>query len=152
MKYLPWLLLLQLMAGARNTMGSANELATTAELLAVRFNIGEPDTRPFDIADYRATALQLEGTAKEFRHMIASLNELVASPLIAKQFARSRSPGRIRRGPGTRNTVWLIAGSAVVAFCAMLAALLAYRVLVGRRLPEKTESTLPFDREEAICP
>ena len=127
--------LLQVMVEARDTMATANELAGTVEVLATRFDIGGPareGAKPFDISDYQGAAQQLAQTANEFKSVIETLNELLASPLVAEQLPHVAAAAEVEGTRVLRNTVLLVAGSVVASFCAMLAALLAYRVLAAR--------------------
>ena len=134
--------LVQVMAGARDTMATANELAGTMEALATRFNVGGPspeDAEPFDLAKYEGAALQLAHTANEFTSMIETLDELLGSelvaeglPSVAERFPAVAAAAEAEGNRVLRNTVLFVAGSVVASFFVMLAALLVYRVLAAR--------------------
>ena len=121
---------LRVMAEARLTMATATELAGTMELLATRFDVGGAE--PFDIAVYEGTAAQLAATASEFTRMIDMMNELLASPLVAEQLPRVAATAEAEGNRALRQVVWLASGAVLGTFCAMLAALLVYRILVTR--------------------
>ena len=126
---------LRVMAEARSTLAAANELAGTMDLLATRFDLGGPaaaDAEPFDIAVYEGTAVQIAATAAEFTRTIDTMNEFLASPIVAEQLPYVAAVAEAEGNRALRQVVWLIAGSVLATFCAMLAALLVYRILVTR--------------------
>ena len=104
-------------------------------ILATRFDIGGPaaaDAEPFDIAVYEGTAAQLATTASEFTRMIDTVNELLTSPLVAEQLPHVAVAAEAEGNRALRQLVWLVSGAVLATFCAMLAALLVYRILVAR--------------------
>jgi len=127
--------LVAVMSEARATMAAATELATAMEVLAGRFNVGVPkpeNAKPFEIAEYEGAASQFGTTAAEFRGMIESLNELLAVSLLAEQLPHVAAAAETEAARVLRNSLWLIAGTTLVTFCGMLAALLVYRKLAAR--------------------
>ncbi len=130
--------LVAVMSEARATMAAATELAAAMEVLAGRFKVGEPKPegakpgKPFEIAEYEGAASQFGATASEFRSMIESLNELLAASLLGEQLPDVAAAAEAEGARVLRNSVWLVAGTTLVTFCAMLAALLVYRVLAAR--------------------
>jgi len=67
--------------------------------------------------------------------MIESLNELLAAPLLAEELPGVAAAAKAEGAEVLRSSIWLVAGTTLVTFCAMLAALLVYRVLVARITP-----------------
>jgi hypothetical protein len=126
------------MSEARETMLAATQLATAMEVLAARFNVGAPKPegaepgKPFEIAEYEGAASQFGATAAEFRGMIESLNELLEASLLAEQLPAVAAAAEAEGDRVLRETIWLIAGTTLATFCAMLVALLVYRILVRR--------------------
>jgi hypothetical protein len=126
------------MSEARETLLAATQLANAMEVLAARFNVGAPKPegaepgKPFDIAEYEGAASEFANTAGEFRGLIESLNELLEASLLAEQLPAVAAAAEAEGERVLRENVWMIAGTTFATFCAMLAALLVYRILVNR--------------------
>ena len=106
-----------------------------SQLDAVSFDVGGPlasGERPFDITDYEATAAQVTTMTQELTTLVASLNQLLASPNVqdglplAVDSAQDRSEEFVR---------YLVLLGIVLIFSSItgtVAALLGYRYLAAR--------------------
>jgi hypothetical protein len=64
--------------------------------------------------------------------LIESLTELLAASLLAEELPAVAAAAEAQGERVLRENVWMVAGTTLATFCAMLVALLAYRILVKR--------------------
>jgi hypothetical protein len=135
-----------LIAESRETLATANALATTVDGLAVRLNLDappDPDAEPMDIpalfdvagnftAELGGVAGNFSETAIELRSLVESLDALLSSPAVAQHIPAAVDTAEGRTRELVRYVVLLTAGVVLASVLATLVAMLGYRYLAAR--------------------
>ncbi len=126
----------------KETLREGNELASTVDALAARFDTGPSDTEsePFDIKDYQATLKTASETAENLVGLVDALDRLLTSPGWEQRLPQL--VGLVDRIESeteeTLNHAFMLGALFALLFIAvLLLAAIAYRYWVSRAIEQK---------------